>query len=158
TRLPARVGAWVRRLYADPGGNLIGMDSRSRLFPRGLASLLRVRDQGLCRTPWCDAPVAHLDHVTPHAQGGTTMASNGQGLCAGCNYTKQADGWTQHVDPAAGGHSVTTTVPTGHTYTSIAPAAPRPLVATNAPSAAAFPDRSADITYSRPGDSPVEVA
>lgn len=158
TRPPVGVGAWLRRLYADPGGNLVAMDSRSRLFPRGLSSLLRVRDQGLCRTPWCDAPAAHLDHVTPHAQGGATTASNGQGLCAGCNYTKQADGWTQHVDPAAEWHTVTTTVPTGHTYTSTALPAPMPLTPANRPSAATFPDRPADVVHPRPGDSTVEVS
>ncbi|NLF04652.1 MAG: DUF222 domain-containing protein [Actinomycetales bacterium] len=127
------VGAWVRRLYADAGGNLVGMDSRARLFPQGLASLLRVRDQGLCRTPWCDAPIAHLDHVVPAADGGLTSATNGQGLCAACNYVKEAPGWEQKVpdgealgaEPAR--HTVITTTPTGDTYTSTAPPLPAPL-------------------------------
>lgn len=126
-RDPERLGAWVRRLYADPSGNLVAMDSRSRTFPRGLAALLRVRDQGLCRTPWCDAPVAHIDHVVPVDEGGPTTAVNGQGLCAGCNYTKQASGWVQHAEPDAEHHTVTTTTPSGHTVTSTAPAPPRPL-------------------------------
>ena len=81
------------------GGNLVAMDARARLFPEGLARLLRVRDQGLCRTPWCDAPIAHLDHVVPAAAGGPTSASNGQGLCAGCNLTKEAPGWRHSVTP-----------------------------------------------------------
>lgn len=102
------------------------MDSRARAFPDGLGRLLQVRDQGLCRTPWCDAPVAHLDHITPAADGGATSASNGQGLCAGCNHTKQAPGWTQEIDPAAPRHTVRTTTPTGHAYASIAPGAPLP--------------------------------
>ncbi len=170
-RSARRVGAWVRRLYADAGGNLIGMDSRSRLFPAGLGSLLRVRDQGLCRTPWCDAPVAHLDHITPAADGGATTAANGQGLCAGCNYTKQATGWTQHVHPEADRHTVTTTTPTGHEYSSTAPRVPAPLaivtptVATGQPitamshlAAAALPEDLIDVMHERPGDSPVEVA
>ncbi|NLF04630.1 MAG: HNH endonuclease, partial [Actinomycetales bacterium] len=122
-----KIGAWVRRLYADAGGNLVAMDSRSRTFPAGLAALLRVRDQGLCRTPWCDAPVAHLDHVTPVADGGATSAPNGQGLCAGCNYTKQAPGWTQHVEPDAAVHTVTTTTPSGHEYISMAAGVPVPI-------------------------------
>jgi len=95
----ARLGAWVRRLFTDPAGNVVAMDSRARNFPRSLAALLRIRDQGLCRMPWCDAPVAHLDHVTPVEHGGQTTAENGQGLCAGCNYTKQAPGWQQTTAP-----------------------------------------------------------
>ncbi|NLF04894.1 MAG: HNH endonuclease, partial [Actinomycetales bacterium] len=122
-----KIGAWVRRLYADAGGNLVAMDSRSRTFPAGLAALLRVRDQGLCRTPWCDAPVAHLDHITPVADGGATSAPNGQGLCAGCNYTKQAPGWTQHAEPDAPVHTVRTMTPTGHEYYSTASSAPEPI-------------------------------
>ncbi len=144
--LPVKVGAWVRRVYADAGGNLIAMDSRRRTFPEGLGALLRVRDQGLCRTPWCDAPIAHADHVTPHVAGGATSAANGQGLCAGCNYTKQANGWTQHADPDAPRHTVTTVTPTGHTYTSTAPAAPTPLRRR----------AEADVTYR--DESPVEIA
>ena len=129
SRDAGRLGAWVRRLYADPNGNLVAMDSHARTFPRGLAALLRVRDQGLCRTPWCDAPVAHVDHVVPVSEGGATTVTNGQGLCAGCNYTKQAPGWVHDVAPDAERHSVTTTTPTGHTVTSTAPAPPRPLAA-----------------------------
>jgi len=133
TAPPRQVGAWVRRLYADAGGNVVGMDSRARLFPPGLAALLRIRDQGLCRTPWCDAPVAHLDRVIPAAEGGPTSAANGQGLCAGCNYTKQARGWEQTVsDGESPGteptrHTVLTTTPTGRTHASTAPPLPVPL-------------------------------
>jgi len=148
------IGAWVRRLYADAGGNLVAMDSRARSFPDGLGRLLRVRDQGLCRTPWCDAPVAHLDHITPVASGGSTTAANGQGLCAGCNYTKQAHGWTQHVDRYAARHSVLTTTPTGQTYSSTASALPVPI----GPSIATAPLYVIDILRSRPGDSPLEIA
>lgn len=144
-----QLGAWVRRVYADAGGNLVAMDSRARSFPRGLAALLRVRDQGLCRTPWCDAPVAHLDHVTPVAEGGETSAANGQGLCAGCNYTKQAAGWTQEVVSRGGRprHTVTTTAPTGHTYAATAPAAPTPLRTgpASAPGGALAPPRAAVV-------------
>jgi len=121
------IGAWVRRLYADAGGDLVAMDSRARTFPAGLASLLRVRDQGLCRTPWCDAPVSHLDHIIPFADGGQTRASNGQGLCAGCNYTKQALGWSQRVEADSPVHGVIATVPTGHEYSSIPPRVPAPI-------------------------------
>lgn len=58
---------WLRRLYASPTtGELVAMDSRARLFPAGLARFIRLRDQ-VCRTPWCDAPIRHIDHVRRHA-------------------------------------------------------------------------------------------
>ncbi|CEA08768.1 HNH endonuclease [Arthrobacter saudimassiliensis] len=83
----------LRRLYTAPGtGELIAMDSRARAFPPGLARFIISRDQH-CRTPWCGAPIRHIDHAEPYAQGGRTTASNGQGLCENCNYAKQAPGW-----------------------------------------------------------------
>ncbi len=162
-RSATKVGAWVRRLYADAGGNLVAMDSRRRTFPDGLGALLRVRDQGLCRTPWCDAPVVHLDHIIPHADGGRTAAENGQGLCAGCNYTKQADGWTQQVDPDTERHTVITTTPTSHTYTSTATRVPAPLAPAAPRTAVREPvgadnQRRLDLVRPRPTDSLVEIA
>ena len=88
--------ATLRRLYTAPAsGELIAMDSRARIFPQGLARFITTRDQR-CRTPWCGAPVRHIDHVQGHAAGGGTSAGNGQGLCENCNYTKQAPGWSSH--------------------------------------------------------------
>jgi 5-methylcytosine-specific restriction endonuclease McrA len=115
-------GAWttLRRLYAAPeSGQLVAMESRSRLFPRALAELVRLRDQ-TCRTPWCYAPVRHADHVVAHADGGATSYANGQGLCQACNHAKQAPGWSAR--PRAGPENeVETTTPTGHRYRSTAP-------------------------------------
>ena len=37
------------------------MESTSRLFRGSLALMIRFRDQ-VCRTPWCEAPIRHLDH------------------------------------------------------------------------------------------------
>ncbi len=45
--------------------------------------------------PFCDAPIRHIDHITPRSEGGQTSAANGQGLCERCNHAKQAPGWTQ---------------------------------------------------------------
>jgi hypothetical protein len=56
--------------------------------------------------------------VIPAADGGETSATNGQGLCEACNYTKQAPGWTARPGPGGAGHDVTITTPTGHHYTS----------------------------------------
>jgi hypothetical protein len=113
---------WLRRLYTSPTtGQLVGMDSRARLFRNTLARFIRLRDQ-ICRTPWCDAPIRHSDHPTPVAEGGSTDAANGQGLCEACNYAKQAPGWRARPSPDGDdGHQVETTTPTGHIYGSSPP-------------------------------------
>ena len=81
---------WLRRLYVQPEtGSLVAMDSRSRIFPSGLATFIRLRDQ-VCRAPWCDAPIRHSDHVAPAARGGPTSGVNGDGLCEACNLAKEA--------------------------------------------------------------------
>ena len=111
--------ATLRRVYARPEtGALTAVESRARHFPKGLAQLIDLRDRE-CRTPWCDAPIRHHDHIRPHAQGGSTAAENGAGLCAACNYAKEGPGW--RARPGAGG-SVTTTTPTGHAYSTRPPA------------------------------------
>lgn len=112
---------WVRRLYARPDGRLIAMESTRRLFPPGLARFIATRDAGTCRTPWCDAPIAHIDHVTPHHRGGPTAAANGQGLCAQCNQIKEAPGWHSHPGPDG---TITLHTPTGHTHISRPPPLP----------------------------------
>jgi hypothetical protein len=137
-----RAAVTLRRLWAAPRtGALVAMESRARRFPDGLALWLDVRDQ-VCRTPWCDAPVRHHDHALGHDAGGPTSGNNGQGLCEACNYAKQAPGWHAGATPGDR-HTVTTTTPTGHVYSSTAP----PLVGTG-------PDRSADDRLSR---SPLEL-
>jgi hypothetical protein len=116
---PAR--AWVRRLFTHPGtGTLVAMDSTRRLFPAALRRFVIARD-ATCRTPWCDAPVAHIDHVTPHAAGGPTSATNGQGLCVRCNLTKEQPGWHSRVTESGPSHTVEVITPTRHRYTSTAP-------------------------------------
>jgi hypothetical protein len=116
---------WVRRLYTHPGtGDLLAADSRARLFRGQLREVLIARDQR-CRTPYCDGPVRHLDHVLAHVAGGGTSRVNGQGLCERCNHAKQAPGWSARASsPPGDRHTVTTTTPTGHSYRSRAPALP----------------------------------
>jgi len=111
----------VRRLYAAPG-RLVAAESSGRFFSPGLADLIRARDQR-CRTPWCDAPIRHTDHVVDHAAGGPTALANGQGLCERCNHTKALPGWSAR---AGGGPcaEVTTATPTGHRYVSTPPPGP----------------------------------
>ncbi|MGL5811308.1 MAG: HNH endonuclease, partial [Nocardioides sp.] len=95
-------GFWLRRLYTHPKtGDLVAMESRSRFFPTGLARMITIRDQR-CRTLYCDAPIRHTDHIHPHATGGPTTYTNGQGLCEHCNHTKQAPGPPPATGPPPG--------------------------------------------------------
>lgn len=121
----AETRMWIRRLYAKPHtGQLVAMESRRRLFPSGLRAFIETRDANTCRTPWCSAPIAHIDHVTPARQGGPTSAVNGQGLCLHCNQAKEAPGWgaRQEADGA-----VVLTTPTGRSYTTRPPPLPHEL-------------------------------
>ncbi len=146
---------WLRRLFTAPSsGQLVGMDSKARLVPPGMARFIAARDQ-VCRMPWCGAPIRHFDHVQPFHGGGRTTVENVQGLCEACNQAKEAPGWTCSVlsgeagslrsgrnasdalnrfdayppsIPQAGSptvaHTVETITPTGHRYRSAAPAPP----------------------------------
>jgi hypothetical protein len=128
---------FVRRLFTDPvSGQLVSMESTRRVFDGNLRKMLILRDR-TCRTPWCDAPIRHGDHVTAAADGGPASYANGQGLCERCNQTKSLPGWSASVlddgrGGSPGGHVVRTTTPTGLTYDSTAP----PLLG-HAPDAAA---------------------
>jgi hypothetical protein len=117
-----RSRATLRRLYAHPrSGALVALESRARLFPRGLAKFIWLRDQR-CRTPYCDAPIRHSDHAQPFAKAGLTSAVNGIGLCERCNYVKEGAGWqvTASVDES-GTHTAHFTSPTGERHRSSAP-------------------------------------
>ncbi|SDL38292.1 HNH endonuclease, partial [Nocardioides sp. YR527] len=109
---------FVRRLFTDPAGQLVAMESRSRRAPDGLAEFIATRDGGICRTNGCDAPIRNIDHIQRHADGGETSADNLQGLCERCNQAKEAPGWQARPGPDG---SIITTTPTGHTYTSPPP-------------------------------------
>ncbi|MGD1206452.1 HNH endonuclease [Mycobacterium seoulense] len=117
-----RSRATLRRLYTHPrSGALVATESRARIFPRGLAAFIGLRDQR-CRTPYCDAPVRHRDHARSWAAGGATTADNGLGLCESCNYVKENAGW--RVTTAADEnhtHTALFTTPTGKSYRSTAP-------------------------------------
>ncbi|WP_237565250.1 HNH endonuclease [Ornithinimicrobium cavernae] len=130
---------WLRRLYADPvTGVLTVQDGRRRRFTGALRRFLVARDQ-VCRTPRCEAPVRHADHVVPWARGGRTTAGEGQGLCEACNYAKEATGWSHEVvDLPDGSHTVRITTPTGHIYYS----QPPPVLPTLGPGPGAATDRA----------------
>jgi hypothetical protein len=127
---------WFRRMLTSvDGALLVGLESRRRLFPEGIKRFLALRDK-TCRTPWCDAPIRHHDHVVAAGRDGPTIAANGQGLCVACNQTKEAPGWAAQViddgnaatpSGVAGSatvlasHRVRLRTPTGHAYDSAAP-------------------------------------
>jgi len=157
------MAVWVRRLYTAPGsGELVGLDAKARLFPAGLKRFLQIRDD-TCRTPYCDAPIRHHDHITPWRHGGGTTASNGQGLCEACNHTIESPGWSSTPVPVpvtaplpdptrfpdgpprvrhVTRHTVKLRTPTGHTYYSTAPPLPgtlSPKHSTHVPRRAVLP-------------------
>ena len=119
-----RSKATLRRLYRHPKtGALVAMESRARLFPTALARFIAFRDD-TCRTPYCDAPIRHTDHATPHARGGATTAANGLGTCEACNYAKEAPGWRVHTAVENGVHTAEFVTPTGVRHRSKAPPLP----------------------------------
>ncbi len=128
--LDERAVARLRRLYRDPkSGSLVAMESRSRLFPKGLAGFIGLRDR-TCRTPYCDAPIRHRDHAVQRNRGGPTSAANGLGECERCNYVKEAPGWRVTASDENGVHTAEFVTPTGARYRSTAPPLPgAPLVA-----------------------------
>lgn len=105
---------YLRRLFTQPEtGQLVAMDSKRRTFNDGLRRMVICRDD-VCRSPWCDAPIRHIDHATPHAAGGATSWVNASGLCAACNYAKENPGWRHTATPDA----LTVRTPSGQEYTS----------------------------------------
>ena len=108
---------WLRRLFTDPvSGVLTDLDHRRRRFTGVLAAFVRYRDQ-TCRDAYCDAPIAHLDYITPYRLRQHTSARFGQGLCQSGNLAKEAPGWST---PGTADRRVTVT-PTGHRYLSRPP-------------------------------------
>ncbi|WP_420180281.1 HNH endonuclease [Paenarthrobacter sp. TA1.8] len=114
---------WLRRLYTAPAtGELLTMDSKARLFPGRMRRFIETRDN-TCRTPYCDAPIRHIDHIVSWRSGGTTTMENGAGLCEACNHTKENPGWKSRP-LAEDVHTLELRTPTGHTYRSKAPSLP----------------------------------
>ena len=139
--------SWGRPRLDAPGFGGAGdpeppPSSTGRFFTGALRRFVLLRDQ-VCRTPWCEAPIRHVDHANPARADGDTTAPNGQGLCEACNYAKDAPGWIVHAltpdhrprhrgsasgsgicSGSAGAdppHTIRITTPTGHSYDSTAP-------------------------------------
>jgi hypothetical protein len=115
---------WLRRLFTRPQtGELVAMESRRRYFGANQRLFVRLRDH-LCRTPWCEAPIRHIDHVRPAKNGGATSTANADGNCEACNYAKEAPGWRASPPASDADRDIVITTPTGHTYRSRAPDPP----------------------------------
>ena len=99
------------------------MESRRRCFTPAQRHYIALRDQH-CRTPYCDAPIRHIDHVHPAHHGGPTSLTNAQGYCAACNHARQAPGWHATTPTGDAGAEVLITTPTGHHYPSHPPDPP----------------------------------
>lgn len=113
----------LRRLYARPSdGSLVTMESRSRVFPPSLAGYIRLRDQR-CRTPYCGAPVAEIDHARPHRRNGPTSAVNADGTCVTHNRAKEAPGWFYDVRVVDGVRVIDVITPTEARHRSVPPPA-----------------------------------
>lgn len=106
---PSKAVVWLRKFYADPeSGVIISADRKRRLFDAHARRLVVARDQW-CRTPFCGAPIRHIDHALGFARGGATSVDNAQGLCERCNHAKEAPGWVTTSDIDRAGRAVVTT-------------------------------------------------
>jgi hypothetical protein len=104
---------------SSASGPMVAGDPARRQFDGWLAELIKLRDQGVCRDPCCDAPIRHLDHIRRHTDGGPTTLVNGRGVCERGNYVREMPGWkiTMLDDGLHGSpHSIMITTPTGHSY------------------------------------------
>jgi hypothetical protein len=138
----AAADVWVQRLYTHPtSGQIAAIDSTIRVFRGALRKVIVARDR-FCRTPWCGAPIRHVDHVTEATDGGPTSGLNGDGLCERCNYAKNAPGWAAVAHDANGVHTITTRTPTGQLHQSRPPDPPG-----TAPPRATPPDTTRTPSY-----------
>ena len=115
----------------------IDVDSRARTYSGLLAMFIRLRDQ-TCRTPFCNAPIRHVDHIASHTSGGPTSERNAEGLCERCNYDKE------HADHDVTGDASQTTTRTGSLTAASRPPAPPGMP----PPTASYVERTLiDITW-----------
>ena len=118
------IAAWLARLRAPARPDELATPTSPDRCARGVLRLLVVLRDQRCRVPWCTAPIRHLDHVTPHRDGGTTSLTGLTGDCVGHNHAKEDPGHTvevTHDGTSAQPHTIRWTTPTGHTYDGTAP-------------------------------------
>ncbi|WP_328999335.1 HNH endonuclease [Kribbella sp. NBC_00709] len=115
-------GTW-RRLLTDPADGAVLEASTTRHDPGSLVSETLLAHHPVCAWPGCTRASRECDrdHATPFAQSGQTSLT---GLVPYCEYhhvikDTKAWGWKTTAHPDG---SVTLTAPTGHRYTTVAPA------------------------------------
>lgn len=92
------------------------LDTGRRFFDGDLRTFVFARD-GTCRMPVCTARITDGDHITARSDGGSTTATNGQGLSRRCHHLRDLAGWQLTGDA----DRTVWTTPTGHRYQSEAP-------------------------------------
>jgi hypothetical protein len=139
------------RARAAPGGpaqrGTAGGDSSDRDDPRPCIDALTVeltamlsRLGVLAAAPGPGSDALRIDRIAvlerlrgaptqirPHRRGGPTDYPNGRGVCARGNFVREMPGWQTdliHDGLSDQPHTVRTTTPTGHSYTSTAGPAP----------------------------------
>jgi hypothetical protein len=72
----------LERYVYGPGQTPIAYNPRHRFFTGKLRQAIQVRDRH-CTARGCDHPAEHcdIDHIQPHATGGTTRPDNGRVVC-----------------------------------------------------------------------------
>lgn len=139
----------IRRIFTAPDtGDLISMESRARTYTGLLREFIRLRDQH-CRTPFCESPIWHIDHIRAAASGGRTTAGNGAGTCEHCNYAKQLSGNTVTGNAQHTAHTIG--LVTAHSFP---PAPPGGSAAPPAIVLPPTPPRFADRTPARRSSTP----
>ncbi len=74
--------ARVQRVVFDGTDRVLGVGPEKRLFTGAERRAVEVRDRE-CTSRYCDVPAeeCEVDHVLPWAEGGPTLAENGQLAC-----------------------------------------------------------------------------
>jgi hypothetical protein len=120
----------LRRLVCDPvDGRLLAADAGTRCYEGPLRRFELCRDQH-SRFPFSSTPIADVDHIREHADGGPTTAGNGQGLDKGSHILREHPGVTVTALPTttldelrANAPTIRWTLPSGHSYDSHPPPA-----------------------------------
>jgi hypothetical protein len=62
---------------------------------RGIRRFLVLRDQ-ICRTPWCNVPIRHADHVIPFEEGARPAPTTAKAFARGATTPSRRPGGTRH--------------------------------------------------------------
>ena len=150
----SRAPVWLRRLFTAPNtGELVAMDSRRRCFTKGQREFIARRDQ-TCRTPWCDAPIRHTDHIQPHETGGPTTSTTHRATAKPATTPNKPPAGTPK-SPHTPTDTPSTSPPPPHTATKAAPPTHPAQQPTSHPSKSKSPGGSTLRRNSRPSQSAV---